>query len=374
MKEIPGNVQRAQLTRLWALLSFGALTSFLIPSAANAAPATTASSSDRPSPETLTTQVATAVPLAIEAAAKAAAARASAVAPSMAEPTDVNSTTVDTPTMRTTAANATTIATETTTIAADRPTIVAITKEESIEDLRQRLLIEPLVQLRAPGYSPGSSAGGPTAFGANFGDAYIGVSGSNRRAKVNEADGSMGLGFGLGDSSKYAGLEVSVNLGSIRKFAANGEVGFKLHRKLSSDSAIAIGYDSGVVWGKDNQKSISTVYGVVSKVMKLRPDDSANSLPLTLSVGIGGGRFRSLDDVINQRSSVGLFGSLGLQVSPQASLVSTWTGRDLNLGVSFVPIRTTPLFVTAVAANVLRRDDNATVFSLSIGYGFNFLR
>jgi hypothetical protein len=263
----------------------------------------------------------------------------------------------------------------------ERPSSVAAAPEsdvapesEEMQRLRQQLLIEPLVQLRAPGFSPGSTAGGPSAFGANFGDAYIGVSGSNRRAKVNEADGSMGLGFGLGDSSKYVGLEVSVNLGSIRKFAANGEVGLKLHRKLSSKSSIAIGYDGGIVWGEENRGRESTLYGVVSQVIPLRPENQDNSMPLTLSLGVGGGRFRSLNDVINQRDSVGVFGSLGLQVAPQASLVSSWTGRDLNLGVSFVPIRTTPLFVTAVAANVLQRDDNATVFSLSLGYGFNFLR
>jgi hypothetical protein len=32
------------------------------------------------------------------------------------------------------------------------------------------------------------------------------------------------------------------------------------------------------------------------------------------------------------------------------------------------------LFITAVAANLLRRNDNETVFTIGIGYGANFAR
>jgi hypothetical protein len=191
---------------------------------------------------------------------------------------------------------------------------------------------------------------------------------------VNEADGAITAGFGLGDAKNAVGLETTVNIGSLRRFAANGDVGFKLHRNLSDDSAIAVGWDTGIKWGDENRDVPSTVYGVATKIMKLRPDDKDNTLPLTVSIGLGGGRFRSFEDTTARRGSVGLFGSVGLQVAPQASLVSTWTGRDLNMGVSFVPIKTTPLFITAVAANLLRRNDNETVFTIGIGYGANFAR
>jgi hypothetical protein len=245
---------------------------------------------------------------------------------------------------------------------------------EDAESLRQQLLIEPLVELRVPGFAPGSTAGGPSAFGADFGDAYVGISGSNRRAREREADGSISAGFGLGNANKAVGLEVNVNIGSLRRFAANGDVGFKVHRNVAKDAAIAIGWDSGVRWGDENKDTPSTVYGVTTKIFELKPEDTTNKMPLTVSVGLGSGRFQSFDDAKANRNSVGLFGSLGLQVAPQASLVSTWTGRDLNLGVSLVPIRTQPFFVTAVAANVLGRDDASTVYTLSLGYGFNYAK
>jgi hypothetical protein len=255
---------------------------------------------------------------------------------------------------------------------ADATVAQLVSAADDTESLRQQLLIEPLVELRVPGFAPGSTAGGPSAFGADFGDAYVGISGATRRARRNGADGSISAGFGLGDANKYAGLEVNLNIGSLRRFAANGDVGLKLHRNLSRDTAIAVGWDTGIRWGDENRNVDSTLYGVATKVFALDTEDPKRKLPLTVSVGFGGGRFRSFESEQRGRNTVGMFGSVGLQVTPQSSLVSTWTGRDLNLGISLVPIRTKPFFVTAVVANVFGRDDASTLYSLSLGYGFNF--
>ncbi len=248
----------------------------------------------------------------------------------------------------------------------------ADTAAQDVDALRKKMVIDPLVELRPPAYFPGSSVGVPTAFGANYGDGFVGLTLSNRRPRVNEADGSISVGFGLGDSEKAVGLETSVNIGSLRKFAANGDLGFKLHRALPGRSAIALGWDSGITWGEENGNTVSTIYGVGSKVFDLRPQDRTNPLPLTLSLGVGGGRFRSFENVVNQRGGVGVFGSVGLRVVPQAAVIASWTGQDLNLGISYVPIKRTPLYITGVVANVLNRNDNATLFSIGIGYGFNY--
>ncbi len=254
---------------------------------------------------------------------------------------------------------------------ADRQ-LLAQSAPTSSDSLRQRLIIDPLVELRPPAYTPGSTVGVPSAFGANYGDAFVGLSLSNRRPRINEADGALTVGFGLGDSERAVGLEVSANIGSLRRFASNGDLGFKLHRALPGKASIAVGYDSGIVWGDENRTTVSTIYGVASKIVDLRPGNPVDSLPLTLTIGVGGGRFRSFDNIQNNRGGVGVFGSVGLRVIPQASAIASWTGQDLNLGVSVVPIRTTPLFVTAVVGNVLSLNNNATLFSIGIGYGFNY--
>ncbi|MBD1822034.1 hypothetical protein H6F51_05920 [Cyanobacteria bacterium FACHB-DQ100] len=241
------------------------------------------------------------------------------------------------------------------------------------QDLRRQLLIEPLEELRIPAYSPGSTVGVPSAFGANFGDAFVGLFFANRRPRINEADSALSFGFGLGDSERELGLEVNFNIGSLRRFGANGEVGLKLHRSLPGKAAIALGFDSGIRWGDEASRIDSSLYGVASKIFDLRPGNVEDSLPLTLTLGVGGGRFRSYDNTVNGRGGVGVFASAGLRVVPQASVIGSWTGQDLNLGVSYVPIKTTPLFLTFVVGNVLNRNDNNTVFSFSVGYGFNYL-
>jgi hypothetical protein len=244
--------------------------------------------------------------------------------------------------------------------------------DSGAEALRRKLLIKPLSVGRDVAYAPGSTAGGPTAFGADFGDAYSGLAFSNRRPTTDTADAAFSTGFGLGDARRYVGLEVNVSSGSLAKFGSNGDVGLKLHRNLPGNAAIAIGWDSGITWGKANNDTVSTVYGVATKVFQLNPHNSVNKMPLTVSLGIGGGRFRSYNTLDANGGNVGIFGSLGLQVAPQASVVSTWTGRDLNLGMSFVPVKNLPIFVTAAAANVLGNNNNNTLFTLSVGMGFNY--
>lgn len=251
-------------------------------------------------------------------------------------------------------------------------TVAQAPDNSNTEQLRRELTIDPLAELRIPAYSPGSTVGVPSAFGANFGDAFVGLAFSNRRPRINESDGALSVGFGLGDSERSLGLEVSANIGSLRRFGANGDIGLKLHRALPGKAAIALGFDEGIIWGDENRDTVSTLYGVVSKIFDLRPDDPFNPQSLTLTLGVGGGRFRSFDNIVNRQGGVGVFASAGFRFVPQASAIASWTGQDLNLGVSYVPLKTTPLFLTFVVGNVLNRNDNATLFSFGIGYGFNY--
>jgi hypothetical protein len=244
--------------------------------------------------------------------------------------------------------------------------------DSGAESLRRKLLIKPLAVGRDRAYAPGTTAGGPSAFGADFGDAYTGLALGDGHAKNNNADAAFATGFGLGDARRAVGLEVNISSGSIAKFGSNGDVGLKLHRNLPGNAAVAIGWDSGITWGKANRDTVSTVYGVATKAFPLNPGSAVNKMPLTVSLGIGGGRFRSYEAADKGSTSLGVFGSLGLQVAPQAALVSTWTGRDLNVGVSFVPVKKLPIFVTAGAANVFGNNDTNRLFTFSIGMGFNY--
>lgn len=239
------------------------------------------------------------------------------------------------------------------------------------------IFIEPVVPKASeqpPTYLPGFNAGSPSGFGANWGDAFLGVSGESQGIRSSKADGSAYVGFGLGNSQEYVGLEVVANIISLTpsRFASNGSIDFKLHRSLPDLTSVAIGWQNPVSWGSDAGGFRSSVYGTISKLFVLQPDNPDNPMVLGVTAGLGGGRFRPLDSQGNEVGSVSFFGSVGLQVLNNLSLITDWTGRGLNLGVSYVPFPTVPLFLTGVAVDVVGNDYLGPRYTLNVGYGFKF--
>jgi hypothetical protein len=241
------------------------------------------------------------------------------------------------------------------------------------DKLRQDLLIEPLVK-PAPvkqTYPPGLSFGAPSAFGASWGDAFISASGATAgKARNGEIDGSISTGFGLGDAQKLIGLEFSYNLGSIKNFGENGTFDLKAHRvvyaKGNNQVAVAAGWNTFAQYGNEGIRP-SSAYGVVTTYSLLQPNNPVNRMPISLSVGAGGGDFRQGTD------STGVFAGVGVQVHPQVGVGLGWSGVGLNAGVSFVPVPTIPLTINAQGADLTDNSPGGTIFVLSVGYGFNFL-
>ena len=243
--------------------------------------------------------------------------------------------------------------------------------------LRQELLIEPIVAPDRPRKSaPGSTAGTPSAYGASFGQAYIGGGlffpldqdkGRN--------DGSMSVGFGLGNPVDSVGLEVNIDITSVGggpgfDFGDSGGVGFKLHRYLGDGSAVAVGWSNPIKWG-DVTQAKDTIYGVFTKSFLLQPDNP-NDLRLTVSLGLGTGEFSSKGALEADENTVNFFGGLGLRVIPQASLVSSWTGNILNIGGSFAPFKDTQIVINAIITDVTNNFDTGLGLSVTAGYGFRF--
>ncbi len=241
-------------------------------------------------------------------------------------------------------------------------------------ELRQRLKIKPLLGGTGgqPNYIPSLSFGIPSAFGANWGDFFVQAAGATRRDGNGNSglDGSISAGFGLGDSQKLIGLEVAFNEGSIKNFGDNGSFDLKAHRVLyagtTNQIAAAVGWNSFAQYGNEGVAD-SSVYGEVTSVSLLQPNSPQNQMPLALTVGVGGGNFRSGND------SVGVFGGVGLQVYPQVGIGASWSGVALNAGVSFVPVRTIPLTIELEGLDLTDRTAGGSAVLLSVSYGFNFL-
>src|SRR5688572_9795413 len=117
--------------------------------------------------------------------------------------------------------------------------------------------------------APGSSASSPSAYGANWGNGFIGVGGQARTRFTPSQlpDGSAVVGFGLGNARDFLGLEVAVtSLSTFRQgFGTNYAASFKIHRSLPKNMGFAVGWENAVHnAGTDGGRSL---YGVVSSVI-----------------------------------------------------------------------------------------------------------
>lgn len=266
--------------------------------------------------------------------------------------------------------------------ALNNPTSAVFAQAEP-DPIRQELLIQPLAPVQAPYRqqrvvgAPAATLSTPTGYGASFGQLFAGLSLINRGRGNNQADGSATIGIGLGNPRRAVGFDVAVNVISLSdsngqdSFAGSGNVGFKLHRMLPGEIGVAVGWENALAWG-DAKNADSSVYGAVSRAFFLQPNNLRNPMPLILSMGVGGGRFRSEEAIRRGDNTLGFFASAGLQLSPQFSLLANWTGQDLNVGASFIPFPEIPFSLTLSAADLTGSAGDGARFALGLGYGTRF--
>jgi hypothetical protein len=220
----------------------------------------------------------------------------------------------------------------------------------------------------APAGAPGITSGSPAAFGLDWGQAAAAIGGNTLpKTSSDDYDGSMSVAAGLGDASKYVGLEVAYSVNSLRSnFGDEGAAALKLHTNLPGRAAFAVGVENVARFGPDTKRGRSSVYAVGTKVFDLLPQE-ANSIPVAVNLGIGDNRFQDAND-----TGANVFGGVSAIVHPQLSLIADWTGRDLNAAVSVLPFKAYPLTVGVGAINLAKRNNADVEFAGSIGYLFRF--
>ena len=228
----------------------------------------------------------------------------------------------------------------------------------------------PRVRVASPPFrvTPGSSAQSPTAYGAEFGDGYLGAGLQGRMRYVKDLplskrmDGAVFAAFGLGNSEKNIGFEGDItSFSTVRSgFFNHSSFSFKIHRRLSRRLAIAAGWEDAIrTKGLDGGTSI---YGVASSAYKR----------VTMSGGLGGGRLRTESNIDNGIHRVNAFGSLGVRVADPVSLIADWAGQDLALAASIVPFVRLPLYIMPGFADLTGSAGDGARFILGVGLGFRF--
>lgn len=227
--------------------------------------------------------------------------------------------------------------------------------------------------LTAPKGAPGSGIDNPVAFGASLGDVYFSIGGvklPDSSSSEEDYDGSASIGVGFGDSSKVVGIEVELNLISLKDNGVDSDAGddsnmsVKIHRQISDSSSFAVGWEGLAGRGAARDKDISH-YAAYSGFTALGKDPM-NPLILSYTVGIGDGRFNN-----EEKHGTAAFGSISLQVHRQVSIILDANKESNNVGLSFVPIASLPLTISLSAFDVNENNGDVT-YGGSLGYSHRF--
>jgi len=239
---------------------------------------------------------------------------------------------------------------------------------QQLQQRLQTLQEVPLQQIYLG--APGTSSNTPTGYGGRFGSVGVGLSYQQRTRYTDKADGTAGLVVSFGDPQTVVGLDVGVSALDLSDYGDRGSFNFKVHRALPGDLAVAVGLENALIWGFSDADT--SLYGVVSKRFRLSENSQDPFSRLSVSAGVGNGRFRTENQVQKDEGSIGVFGSVAVQVIPPVSVFTEWTGQDLNIGASVLPFRNLPIVITPTLSDITGTAGDGTRFTVGVGYGMSF--
>ncbi len=225
--------------------------------------------------------------------------------------------------------------------------------------------------------APAVAYGTPTAYGADGRDLF-GALGYQQRLRFTDGahDAALFVGGGLGSAERLAGVELTLAVYDLIRNTGRGEgdrpfrdgsLSLKLHRRFFETTAVAVGVENAFISGQtDGGRS---AYAVVSHTFRR---DASWLSSATASLGVGNGRFNTVAEVRRGENDAGLFGSLGVRLAPPVGVLASWTGQDLNLGVSIVVLQRVPVVFTPVLLDVTGRAGGGARFALSLGAAWSF--
>lgn len=255
------------------------------------------------------------------------------------------------------------------------PPPAATPSPEEVRRLREQLRIPPIVKRATPWPSPSLSPGVPSAFVANWGDVFVGVSGATPgKQRDGVVDGSFNAGFGLGSAAKAVALEVSGGCGSIKDFCANGSFTARLGRLLVNEPntrvSLAGAWQNFAQWGNEGRQD-NVYYGAVSYAVPLQPGRPF-AQTLQFNVGVGNSQYAPYVSE-DSESQIGAFASLGVELTKFLGISGGWSGRGANAQLSITPFERLPITINLLGSDLFNQTPSGAVGVLSISWGANFL-
>lgn len=190
---------------------------------------------------------------------------------------------------------------------------------------------------------PGIAASSPMGFGPSRGDIFAGL-GYQAKAANGEQDASLSVGGGFFDPNDVVGLEVVLtSLSTVRSgFGSRMVGGVKVHRNVSG-WGVGLGVEGLYLNGNEFDTEPS-VYLAGTRVFQVR--DAATFNSASFNIGLGNGRFQAVKDFAAGDEGIGFFVSSSIRVNDWSSAIVDYAGAQLNLALSFAPLKNLPLVIT----------------------------
>jgi hypothetical protein len=285
--------------------------------------------------------------------------------------------------------------TDTPSVTPPKPTVPTNSENKELQDRLRNIENNqaPILTDKFNSYNPRTSPGfaifNPVGFGADNNLVFFALSYQSHARFTPQSDSEGGIGIGVGDAVNSVGAELSYSINSFGSSAGFGSGAFnaKLHKRLSDDSAVAIGWNQFATIftgpGKDGIASPSdyprnSYYAVGSKIFRTREDINEPFSRVAVTGGVGSGVFLPFDGTTLDRTGLNAFGSMGVRVARPVSAIVEWTGQDLSAGLSIAPFENFPLVITPAfrdIVGVINPATNANAgarFVLGASVAFNF--
>lgn len=198
-----------------------------------------------------------------------------------------------------------------------------------------RTLAEQQRKLTRPARTPqASTVGVASGFGLGHGDVGLGAAFTNQRDRVgNNWDGSAAVSFGFGDARDGVGVGVHWGLVGLDPLLTDGNLSFTLHKILDHPgsgrvSAVAIGASNAISWGDPTATPVN--YYVAGSTTFSIPWLEATTRPGMFTLGVGSA-------VKNIERDFGVFGGVGIGITPWMSGGVSWLGDEAIIGAQFTP-------------------------------------
>lgn len=207
-------------------------------------------------------------------------------------------------------------------------------------------------QLTLQNISSATVAPNGTVFGS--------LTGTSRRrgaGKGSTADGSMELGFGLGNADEGVGVQFSSTITSLKNnFGDSGYLNLKFSRQIlqgANPTYISLEANHFGNWGdaklkKPRGKIAVTTFGLAQF------SANGDKYPYMLTFGVG-------NDLRNNATDPGVFLGAGIGITDSLGLSAAWTGETFDVGVSLRPVSMKNVSINASINDVFDMENDRRV-------------